>query len=362
MSPQQQSGEKTEKATPKKRRDAREKGQIFKSTELVSAFSLVVMIGALSIFGKTIIDNIKNLEVAYFKAGSTIPVSMTASAIDPYMKNAFMQFLLIMAPILLAAFIGALVFNYLQVGFLFTTKAMAPKFERVSMIAGFKRIFSKRTLVELAKSIIKIAILGVVGYNEYTARMKDMPPLMWDSLATSIQAAVDILIAVAFKLAIALAIFAPFDFLYQWIKYEKDLKMTKQEVRDEYKLTEGNPQIKSRIRQKQRQMSAMRMMQAVPDADVVITNPTHYAVALKYDEKSNSAPIVLAKGKDFIAKKIREKAAECRIEIVENKPLAQYLFFFCEVGDEVPEDMYQAVAEILAYVYKLKNRVRGVRP
>jgi flagellar biosynthetic protein FlhB len=266
-----------------------------------------------------------------------------------------------MAPILLAAFIGALVFNYLQVGFLFTTKAMAPKFERVSMIAGFKRIFSKRTLVELAKSIIKIAILGVVGYNEYTARMKDMPPLMWDSLATSIQAAVDILIAVAFKLAIALAIFAPFDFLYQWIKYEKDLKMTKQEVRDEYKLTEGNPQIKSRIRQKQRQMSAMRMMQAVPDADVVITNPTHYAVALKYDEKSNSAPIVLAKGKDFIAKKIREKAAECRIEIVENKPLAQYLFFFCEVGDEVPEDMYQAVAEILAYVYKLKNRVRGVR-
>ena len=361
MSPQQQSGEKTEKATPKKRRDTRQKGQVFKSIELVTAFSLIVMIAALSVFGKTIIDNIKQMEVAFFSPGASIPAVMNASTVSPFLMKALIQFLLIMAPVLMAALLAALVFNYLQVGFLFSTKAMAPKFERVSIIAGFKRIFSKRTLVDLLKSILKITILGVVGYNEFAARMNDMPTLMWDSLPTSIQATVDILVAVAFKLGIALAILAPFDFLYQWWKHEKDLMMTKQEVRDEYKLTEGDPQIKGKIRQKQRQISARRMMQAVPEADVVITNPTHYAIALSYDDKKHSAPVILAKGKDFIAKKIREKAAEYHIEIVENKPLAQYLYFFCEVGDEVPEDMYQAVAEILAYVYKLKNKLRGGR-
>ncbi len=361
MSPQQQSGEKTEKATPKKRRDARQKGQVFKSIELVTAFSLIVMVAALSIFGKTFVDNIKQLEVAFFSPGVSIPAVMDTAAVSPFLRTAFTQFLLIMAPLLLAALLAALVFNYLQVGFLFSTKAMAPKFERVSVLAGFKRIFSKRTLVDLLKSILKITILGVVGYNEFTDRMSGMPMLMWDSLLTAIQATVDILVAVAFKLGIALAILAPFDFLYQWWRHEKDLMMTKQEVRDEYKLTEGNPEIKGKIRQKQRQISARRMMQAVPEADVVITNPTHYAIALAYDDKKHGAPVILAKGKDYIAKKIREKAAECRIEIVENKSLAQYLYFFCEVGDEVPEDMYQAVAEILAYVYKLKHKMRGGR-
>lgn len=361
MSPQHQAGEKTEKATPKKRREARERGQVFKSVELVTAFSLMVMFGVISIFGKVILDNTKQLLISFFNAGENIPTAMGISALSPYLCKAFVQFLLIMAPILLAAFLAALLFNYLQVGFLFSTKAMQPKMERISPLAGLKRIFSKRTLVELLKSIIKITVLGVVAYDEYMAKMKEMPMLMWDNLLTSAQAAVDILIAVAFKLAIALAIIAPFDFLYQWWKYEKDLMMTKQEVRDEYKLTEGDPQIKGRIRRKQRQISAMRMMQAVPNADVIITNPTHYAIALKYDEDKHSAPVVLAKGKDYIAKKIREIAFEHRVEIIENKPLAQYLYFFCDIGDEVPEEMYRAVAEILAYVYKIKQKMRGVR-
>jgi len=357
MSPQQRSGEKTEKATPKKKREARERGQVFKSIELVTAFSLLVMFGAVAIFGGTMIDGTKKLLTGFFSAGSGIPKVMNVLTVGPVIGGAFVQFGIIILPMLGAAFIGALVFNYLQVGFLFSTKALAPKFERVSMIAGFKRIFSKRTLVDLLKSIIKITVLGVVAYTEYEARIKDMPVMMWDNIITAIQASVDIILGVAFNLAIALAIIAPFDFLYQWWKYNKDLMMTKQEVKDEYKLTEGDPQIKGKIRAKQRQMASLRMMQAVQDADVIVTNPTHYAVALSYKENEHSAPVVVAKGKDHIARKIREKAAEHKIEIVENKPVAQYLYFFCEIGDEVPEDMYQAVAEILAYVYRLKNRM-----
>ena len=361
MSPQQGNGEKTEKATPRRKREAREKGQIFKSADLVTAFSLIVMFGAVSIFGKAILDNIKQLEILFFDAGSSMPKLLDASNVGPYLMKAFVQFLMAMVPILLAAFLAALVFNVLQVGFLFSPKAAMPKMERISMAKGFKRIFSKRTLVELAKSIIKVAVLGFVAYDEYQSRMKEMPMLMWSNLMTSIQATVDIIMNVAFKLAIALAILAPFDFLYQWWKHQKDLMMTKQEIKDEYKLTEGDPQIKGRIRQKQRQMSAMRMMQAVPNADVVITNPTHYAVALSYNEEKASAPVILAKGKDHVARRIKEIAAEHRIEIVENKPLAQYLYFFCDIGDEVPEEMYQAIAEILAYVYKIKHRLKGAR-
>lgn len=269
-----------------------------------------------------------------------------------------MYLFLIMAPILLAAFISALVFNVLQVGFNFSTKALAPKMDRISMIAGFKRLFSTKTLIELLKSIIKITILGVVSYNEYKRHIEEFPMLMGQEMRFSIQSFVTIILNVAFKLAIALAIFAPFDYLFQRWKHEKDLMMTKQEVKDEYKLTEGNPQIKSKIAQKQRQISSMRMIQAVQNADVVITNPTQYAIALSYKEKNTNAPLVIAKGKDHLAKKIREKAKEYNIEIVENKPLAQALYFYCEVGDEVPEDLYKAVAEILAYVYRLKKKRR----
>jgi flagellar biosynthetic protein FlhB len=361
VSPQQQSGEKTEKATPKKKREARERGQVFKSIELVTAFSLLVMFGALAIFGGSMMDGTKKLLSGFLNAGSSVPKVLSISTIGPVLGGAIIQFGIIMLPVLGAAMLGALAFNYLQVGFLFSTKALAPKFERISMIAGFKRIFSKRTLVDLLKSIIKIAVLGVVAYNEYKTQIMNMPMMMWDNIVTAIQASVDIIMAVAFKLAIALAIIAPFDFLYQWWKYQKDLMMTKQEVKDEYKLTEGDPEIKGKIRAKQRQMASMRMMQAVSDADVVVTNPTHYAVALSYKEGTNNAPVVVAKGKDYIARKIKEKAAEHHIEIVENKPVAQYLYFFCDIGDEVPEDMYQAVAEILAYVYRLKKRMGGVR-
>lgn len=353
---QQQSGDKTEKATPRRKREAREKGQVFKSAEVINAFSLLAMFGVISIFGNSIVDNTKAMMDHFFSQQAP---AITQAAVGNAMGDAVLYFLNIVAPVLVGAFLCALIFNVAQVGFVFSTKALMPKFERISMGAGLKRIFSKRTVIELVKSIIKIAILGWVAYSEYEGRLKQFPGLMGEDLGFSIAAFVKMLLDVAFKLALAFAIFAPFDYMYQRWKYNKDLMMTKQEVKDEYKLTEGNPQTKSRISQKQRQMSRMRMVQAVKEADVVITNPTHYAIALSYKEDKHKAPVVVAKGVDYLAQRIKEKAKEFKVEIVENKPLAQSLYFFCDVGDEVPEDLYKAVAEILAYVYKLKRKVRG---
>ncbi len=350
----QSAGEKTEKATPKRKREAREKGQIFKSVEVNTALTLLVMFGVLAIFGQTIVENIKDLLRYFFTMDA--PDKFDVAAITKMFGDAVWMFIGIMAPILIAAFAAGLVTNVVQSGFIFSTKALSPKFDRINPLSGLKRIFSTRTLLDLVKAIIKIAILGMVAYNEYQAHMEDFKGLMGQDIAVAVADFVDIIISVAFNLAIAFAIFAPFDYMYQRWKYNKDLMMTKQEIKDEYKLTEGNPQIKGRIAQKQRQMSRMRMVQAVKDADVVITNPTHYAVALEYKEGKNTAPVVVAKGKDYLAQRIKERAKEENVEIVENKPLAQALYFFCEVGDEVPEDMYKAVAEVLAYVFRMKKK------
>ncbi len=356
----QQTGEKTEKATPKRKRDSREKGQVFKSTEMVSSLSLIVMLAVFSIFGTSIIGNLSKLITSTFTYRA-IPDTLTMASVSAALTNALKYFFLVMAPVLIAAFFSAFLFNVVQVGFLFSTKAISPKLEKISMVAGFKRLFSVTTIAELFKSIIKITIIAVVAYNAYKNEFGKMPQLMPQNVLLSAQQFVKITLSVAFKIAIALAIFAPIDYFYQWWKYNKDLKMTKQEVKDEYKLSEGDPQIKGKIRQKQREMSQMRMMQAVEEADVIITNPTHYAIGLSYDGEKHDAPLVVAKGKDFLAQKLKEKAKELEIEMVENKPLAQSLYFHCDVGEEVPEDLYQAVAEILAYVYNLKKNMRRGR-
>jgi len=353
---EQRAGERTEKATPKRKRDAREKGQVFKSVEVISAFSLLVIFGVFRIFGKGIAGNTQSMMRSFFSGN--VPEVVNGAAAAEALTTAVQYFLMITAPILIAALLCGVVFNVVQVGFNFTTKAIEPKLSKISMAGGFKRIFSQRTLIDLLKSMIKIVLLVWVAYSEYRKRMGTFPSLMGEDLAYAIPTAMDILLSVAFKLGIAFAIFAPFDYMYQRWRYNKDLMMTKEEVREEYKLTEGNPQTKSRISQKQRQMSRMRMIQAVKDADVVITNPTHYAVALAYDDGKHEAPVVVAKGKDYLAQRIKEEAREQHVEIVENRQVARSLYFFCEVGDEVPEDLYKAVAEILAYVYRLKQKMR----
>jgi len=348
-----QGGDKTEKATPRRKREAREKGQVVKSTELSTALSLAVMFGVLAIFGGYMVDGMLDMLRHFFSGAG--PERLTIASVQASFKDATIMFITVMLPLMGAALVSGVVFNVLQSGFVFTTKTLSPKLDRINPISGFKRIFSRRTLMDLLKAILKTAVLGYVAYTEFKNRMGGFPTLMGLEVASASASFVETIIAVAFKLAIAMAIIGPFDFLYQWWRHNKDLMMTKEEVKEEYKLTEGNPQTKSRISQKQRQMSRMRMMQAVADADVVITNPTHYAVVLSYKEEKNSAPVVVAKGKDHMAQKIKERARECSVEIVENPPLARALYFFCEVGDEIPEDLYKAVAEVLAYVYRMKK-------
>lgn len=359
MSPQ--GGEKTEKPTPKRRHDARQKGQVFKSADLTTAVSLLVVFGALSIFGTYIANGLQKMMISFFSMGRQIPETVNVASAKIMFTSAIMQMGTLMLPILAAAMLAALVMNYAQVGFIFSSKAASPQLSRLNFIEGFKRMFSKRTLIELVKTIIKLIVVGIVAFNEYQAQLIKFPQLMGGSLYSSILACMQILLSVGFQIILVLVIMAPFDYLYQWWKYRKDLMMTKQEVRDESRLMEGNPEIKSQIRAKQRQMGMRRIMQAVLKADVVITNPTHYAIAIEYKEGEHEAPVILAKGKDYMALRIKEKAKEHNITIVENKPVAQQLYFFCEIGDEVPEQLYQAVAEILAYVYKLKQNLKGGR-
>ena len=359
MSPE--GGDRTERATPKKRKDARERGQVLKSTEVNTAVCLLIMFGFLKVFWTYIVQNTMNLSV-HFINGSDI-YGMEAVFDGNFVQNLFLDTLLFMLPILLpvllVALLAGLVSNYAQVGFLFTTKPLMPKFNRINPLQGLKRIFSARTLAELVKSIIKIVALGLIIYSDLSGMITEFPGFMRGNVYQVIMEVMGIAFNIGLKLAIVLLIIAVGDFLFQWRQHEKDLRMTKKEVKDEYKLIEGNPQIKQQIKQKQRQMSAMRMMQAVPDADVVITNPTHYAVALQYDGSKHKAPMILAKGKDFVAQKIKETAKDNFVKIVENKPLAQSLYFYCEIGEYISEDLYQAVAEILVEIYQTKTNIRG---
>ncbi len=273
-----------------------------------------------------------------------------------------MQAFLITGPLFAIVFFVALLANVLQVGWKPTMKPLQPKLSNISPISGMKRMFSLKTSVELLKSIIKIGIILTIVY--LTIRDYDM--LIQNLYELDLFSAYELIVNAALDLGIKIGAFfllvAIIDYIYQRYSLAKKLRMSKQEIKDEYKMTEGNPEIKQRIRQRMREASMRRMMQDLPQADVVITNPTHFAVAIKYDEAVSAAPMVVAKGADIMAARIREKAKEHEIEIVENKPLARSLYYTVEIGDEVPPELYQTVAEVLAFVYNLKkNGKEGAR-
>lgn len=350
-------GERTEKATPKKRKDAREKGQVRKSTEIVTAVMMLIMFGYLSLAGGDLWGAMCEAVETSFKTWALAGENgITAGSIGNILLEAAILFVKASLPAMLVAFVAALVTNMVQVGFLFSTKALAPKMERLNPLKGLKRMFSLQTLFQLVKAIAKIIVIGVVAYSQYMNAVTKFGLMAGTNLMASVTAMGSIIVDAGFAIGFALLIIAAIDYVYQWFKYEKDLKMTKYEVKMEYKQLEGDPQIKGRIKQKQRQMATMRMMQAVPQADVVITNPTHFAVALKYDDAVAPAPIVVARGADALARRIKEIARECKVEIVENKPVARALYDMCNLNDQVPPELYQAVAEILAEVYKMRNR------
>jgi flagellar biosynthesis protein FlhB len=349
--------QKTERATPKRRKEAREKGNVLKSVDVGTAAVLLAVFAILKILGGTVLSGTSQM-LQHWLSRQPGDSPLTIGDATQMMTSAIVSIGSIAAPLVLAGVIVALVANIAQVGFLFTGKAMQPKFSRINPMEGFKRIFSVRSVAELLKAVLKIVALGYVAYGEYVKIVGQFPTFAMLGVMQAGAAMADMAMNIALKMALVLLGIAAADYFYQWWRRERELRMTKQEIKDEFKLTEGDPQTKSRIRQKQRQIGMQRMMQSIPSASVVITNPTHYAIALRYTEGRDSAPIVVAKGKDYVAVRIKEEARKYGIEMVENRPLAQALYVYCDIGDAIPKDMYKAVAEVLAYVYKLKHPAR----
>ncbi|MBQ9305176.1 flagellar biosynthesis protein FlhB [Butyrivibrio sp.] len=353
--------EKTEQPTAKKLDDARKEGQVAKSQEVATAFSLLALFIILrfvygfmgEIFSNTfqyVYDSIPNVARTY---DGYLPIAYISSLVI----HAMLTLLLLCAPFFIVGFLVALICDFVQVGFKPTTKPLQPKFSKLDPISGMKKIFSTRKVFELVKSILKLGIMAIVIISFFSGRKESLFLLYDIPLKQAIGLMGNLIIDLGLRIAAAYMIIAFADLIYQRRKFNKDMMMTKQEVKDEFKNSEGNPEIKGAQKRRMMQASQRRMMQNLPKADVVITNPTHYAVAIKYDANEADAPMVVAKGADYLAQRIKDIARENDVEIVENKPLARMLYANVEVGELVPPELYKAVAEVLAYVYHLKGKV-----
>lgn len=349
------SGEKTEEPTQRKKEESRKKGQVAKSAELSSVFVILAAFVALKTSGSYMYGKLAGY-MRHIFGELNVRGDFSIESIQWVILNAGIVFLETVMPVLLAVLVVSVTVSFLQVGFNFAPELIMPQFSRLNPISGFGRIFSKRSVVELLKSLLKITVVGYFIYRYLREETIRIPALMMSELESSFAVLAAIIYDLAFQIALVILVLAILDYGYQWWEHMQNLKMSKQEVKEEMKQTEGNPQIKGKIREKQRAMAMRRMMSEVPKADVVITNPTHFAVAIKY-ETGMEAPVVIAKGSDFIAQRIREIAKENDVTIVENKPLAQALFKNAEIGDLIPPDLYKAVAEVLAYVYRLKRKI-----
>lgn len=349
-------GEKTEKGTAKKRQDSRKKGQVMKSQDVTSAIVLLSVFLFLFFASGFMRDRF----FMFFKQAFTQYVPMKSYNADGVMLI-YMDVLLAMAfiliPVMVIAMIAAVAGNLLQFGLLFTTEPLKFDLKKIDPIKGLKRIFSIRAIVELFKSVLKISFIGSVTFIILYSNIDKVLGLAfkspWDVLATVGQ----LTALMGITAAIVLLFISILDYIYQKFDYEKNLRMSKQDIKDEHKNTDGDPMVKSRIKQVQREMAMRRMMQEVPDADVVITNPTHYAIAIKYDDGDMDAPIIVAKGVDFVAQKIKLIAKEHDVITVENRPLARSLYDQVEIGDKIPEEFFKAIAEILAYVYRIQRKI-----
>ncbi len=345
--------EKSEKATPRRKEKAREEGKVCRSMELNSAVMLCLGAATLYIVGPMLGNQLKDLMTHIFSQAPLM--NITNESIMAFFSQRVINFFILMAPIFAVLMVVAYSINLLQVGFLFTTKTLEPKLDKLDITKGIKKLVSIRSLVQLVRDVIKISLIAYVGYRSITAELDTFYNLADNSVAVFAGAMGKMALTTVLELGAVILILALFDYAYQKYDFEKNIKMSKQDIRDENKDTEGSPQVKSRIRQIQREMSRKRMMQEIPNADVVITNPTQIAVALKYNTDAMEAPMVVAKGERIIAAKIKEIAKEAGVPIVENKPLARALFKMCDIGSYVPGNLYRAVAEVLAYVYRQKG-------
>ena len=354
--PEESQQERTETATPRRREEARKKGQVPKSIEINTAVILFVTFIFIHFYkGYFVNKSLYYGRVVFENIGTTF---INPYNIPGYVNLVFLKTFVLLGPIIAVMLGIGLLINFGQVGVYFTVEPLLPKWNKINPFAGFKRIFaSKRSLVELVKGFLKIIIVGYIGYSTVRGVIQDYIILIDKDVYHIFLFVANAAFSVGIKIALALILLSIFDYLFQRYEYEQSIKMTKFEVREELKQMEGDPLIKARVRSIQREMARRRMMSEVPESDVVITNPTLLAVVLKYDAKTMSAPTVVAKGARLLAEKIKEIALENDIPIVENRPLAQALYKSCEVGDEIPEQFFQAVAEILAYVYRLKRKM-----
>jgi flagellar biosynthetic protein FliR/FlhB len=348
------SEEKTEQATPKKKGDARKKGQIAKSKEIALALTLLTSTLIIGTLGGFVGNNIKNTLVYFLNNGFVKEVSY--DSLTSLSVIVITRIAIIFLPVVVPIMVMGVVANYLQTGFLFTGETIKPKLSKLNPLNGFKKMFSSRTVVELFKDVAIVSVVGYIGYSYVKDNLNKLFTLGTLRISEIPIGFSKITVGIFMRVTLILIIIALIDYVYQIYMHNKDLKMTKQEIKEEYKQSEGDPHIKSKIKQKQREMAMGRMMQQIPDATVVVTNPTHIAVALKYVEGEDSAPKIVAMGADHVAIKIKEIAKENDVPILENKTLARLIYSELEVDDDIPISMYQTVAEILALVYKLKQK------
>ena len=353
-------GEKTEPATEKRLSDARKEGKVAKSREVGNAMVLLGFFILLKVMSGYIGQNLTDLfKVLYNRIPDDIVQYdgyFPYDTLDVIFRISIIQMLKILLPIFAVACLTAWLAGFIQVRFMFSTKPLQPKLSNINPMNGFKRLFSSTTLMELVKSILKIALVAYIVYSYMKSHWSELYLLYDMPLFQAVGLIGTMVIDLGIRIAMFYIIIALADYIFQKKKYDDDMKMTKQEVKDEYKDQEGDPTIKGKQRQRMQEASRRRMMKKLPEADVVITNPTHYAVAIKYDADLYDAPFVIAKGADYLAQKIKDTARENNIEIVENKPLARMLYANVEIGQVVPPELYQAVAEVLAFVYHLKGK------
>src|SRR5690625_3290329 len=348
-------GEKTEKATPRKREDERKKGKVAKSQDVNTAILLLFAFMMLAIYGGSMKNQMTNIYEHTFTEYIHWELNIDTTMI--IFREVIFIVVKAIAPVMLIALIAGVAANLLQIGFLFTTDPLKFDLNKIDPVQGAKRIFSIRALVELLKSFLKISCIGVITFSVIWMYKDEMMMLSLKNVDSALSFFGKVTIIMGISATIALLLLAVFDYAYQRYDFEKNMRMSKQDIKDEHKNIEGDPLIQSKIKEKQRQMAMQRMMSEIPSADVVITNPTHYSIAIKYDENKASAPYIVAKGIDQIALKIREVAKGHDIITVENRQLARSLYDVVEIGEIIPEQFYQAVAEVLAYVYRLENKV-----
>ena len=345
--------EKTEKPTPRKRQELKEKGEVAKSRELPSVTVLLSALLVLTFFGSYTYQHIQIIMNLAF----TLPTlnDLSVSELLIFAQKVTGRFILALSPLFAAIFVAAILSNIVQVGFIVSSESIIPKLSKIDPVKGFGRLFSKQAIMEALKSLLKLAVVGGVAYYTVKNEMENVSLLSEMDLNSIVSYILHTFFKIFVRCTLAMILLVIIDYAYQRWEFEKRIKMSKQEIKEEFKKTEGDPLIKSRIKSIQTEMARRRIMQAVPQADVVITNPTRLAVALKYDSLTMNAPKLLAKGAGLLAKRIRDLAKEHDIPIVENKELARNLYSLVENDQEIPPTLYQTVAEILAFIYKMKG-------